>query len=81
MLKHLDDKKTFQKKKQDSSSSQLTPKLVDILAVQNINKDENPEDNVEVGDVNCPLQQPHLLLGSSKPIFGFSLEPVRHRSY
>jgi len=59
---------------------QLTPELVDILAIQDINKDENPEYNIEVGDIYCPLQQPHLLLGSSKPILGLSLKQVGHLS-
>ena len=52
------------------------PELNDVRSVQEIDKHENPEDDVEVGDIHQPLHQSRLFLGSSKPILALSLKPV-----
>lgn len=56
------------------------PELNDVRSVQEIDKYENPEDDVEVGDIHQPLHQPRFFFGSSKPILALSLNEVRHSS-
>ncbi len=58
----------------------MVPHFDKLIMVKNPDQNEYSKNNVEVGDIHQPLKKTHLLLGSPEPLFGLSLNKVRHFS-